>query len=98
MSSAQVSINQQPMDVSADVDMPSEKRLSSADASWTIEDSEELYRINGCGEPYFSINAAGHVIVSPQGERGDRSIYISSFRHCRPVICRCLFLFVFLTF
>lgn len=37
---------------------------------WTIEDSEELYRINGWGEPYFSINAAGHVTVSPQGERG----------------------------
>ena len=38
--------------------------------TWTIEDSEELYRINGWGEPYFSINAAGHVTVSPQGDRG----------------------------
>ncbi|MBR8829118.1 MAG: biosynthetic arginine decarboxylase [Gomphosphaeria aponina SAG 52.96 = DSM 107014] len=38
--------------------------------SWTIEESEKLYRIQGWGEPYFSINAAGHVIVSPQGERG----------------------------
>ncbi len=38
--------------------------------SWTIEDSEELYRIQGWGEPYFSINAAGHVTVSPQGDRG----------------------------
>jgi arginine decarboxylase len=37
---------------------------------WTIEDSEELYRIQGWGEPYFSINAAGHVTVSPQGDRG----------------------------
>jgi arginine decarboxylase len=37
---------------------------------WTIEDSEHLYRINGWGEPYFSINAAGHVTVSPQGDRG----------------------------
>jgi arginine decarboxylase len=37
---------------------------------WSIEDSEELYRINGWGDPYFSINAAGHVTVSPQGERG----------------------------
>ncbi len=37
---------------------------------WTIEDSEELYRITGWGEPYFSINAAGHVTVSPQGDRG----------------------------
>lgn len=37
---------------------------------WTIEDSETLYRIQGWGEPYFSINAAGHVTVSPKGERG----------------------------
>ncbi|GAB4386480.1 MAG: biosynthetic arginine decarboxylase [Elainellaceae cyanobacterium] len=38
--------------------------------SWRIEDSEELYRIKGWGEPYFSINAAGHVTVSPKGDRG----------------------------
>ncbi len=37
---------------------------------WTIEDSEQLYRIQGWGEPYFGINAAGHVTVSPQGDRG----------------------------
>ncbi len=33
---------------------------------WTIEDSENLYGINGWGEPYFSINAAGNVTVDPQ--------------------------------
>ncbi|MBD2773492.1 biosynthetic arginine decarboxylase [Iningainema tapete] len=38
--------------------------------SWKIEDSEELYRIEGWGQPYFSINAAGHVTVSPKGDRG----------------------------
>jgi arginine decarboxylase len=37
---------------------------------WTIENSEELYRIQGWGDPYFSINAAGHVTVSPRGDRG----------------------------
>ncbi len=37
---------------------------------WKIEDSEHLYRIPGWGEPYFSINAAGHVTVAPQGDRG----------------------------
>ncbi len=37
---------------------------------WTIEDSENLYGIQGWGDPYFSINAAGHVTVSPQGDRG----------------------------
>ena len=37
---------------------------------WGIEDSEDLYRIQGWGDPYFSINAAGHVTVSPRGDRG----------------------------
>lgn len=39
-------------------------------APWTIEDSEDLYRIRGWGDPYFGINSAGHVTVSPQGDRG----------------------------
>ncbi|MDK3155830.1 biosynthetic arginine decarboxylase [Kamptonema cortianum] len=48
-----------------------ETALARAKAThWTIEDSEELYRINGWGDPYFSINAAGHVTVSPRGDRG----------------------------
>lgn len=42
----------------------------SPSKSWTIEQSEKLYRIQGWGEPYFSINAAGHVTVSPKGDRG----------------------------
>ncbi|WP_026733175.1 biosynthetic arginine decarboxylase [Fischerella sp. PCC 9605] len=37
---------------------------------WKIEDSEALYRIEGWGQPYFSINAAGHITVSPKGDRG----------------------------
>lgn len=37
---------------------------------WSIEASEELYRISHWGDPYFSINTEGHVIVSPMGNRG----------------------------
>lgn len=37
---------------------------------WSIEQSENLYRIQGWGEPYFSINSNGHITVSPQGDRG----------------------------
>jgi arginine decarboxylase len=37
---------------------------------WTIEESEELYRIQGWGDPYFAINAAGRITVSPKGLRG----------------------------
>ena len=32
---------------------------------WTIEDSKELYNINGWGTSYFGINEAGHVYVTP---------------------------------
>lgn len=49
----------------------SEAALSkAATRRWSIEESEELYRIKGWGEPYFSINAAGNITVSPQGDRG----------------------------
>jgi arginine decarboxylase len=37
---------------------------------WTVEKSETLYQIKGWGEPYFSVNEAGHVIVAPKGDRG----------------------------
>ena len=31
---------------------------------WRIEDSEELYNIQGWGLKYFSINEKGHVIAT----------------------------------
>lgn len=46
------------------------KSTDSSQSHWTIEESENLYRIQGWGEPYFSINAAGQVTVSPKGDRG----------------------------
>ena len=33
---------------------------------WRIEDSAELYNINGWGRQYFSINSKGHVSVTPR--------------------------------
>lgn len=33
---------------------------------WRIEDSAELYNINGWGLKYFSINDKGHVVVTPR--------------------------------
>ncbi|MBD5316427.1 MAG: biosynthetic arginine decarboxylase [Bacteroides sp.] len=33
---------------------------------WKIEDSAELYNINGWGRQYFGINERGHVIVTPR--------------------------------
>ena len=37
---------------------------------WTPADSAELYGLSRWGDPYFSVNARGHVCVQPQGERG----------------------------
>ncbi|MEY4762611.1 MAG: hypothetical protein RLZZ200_2467, partial [Pseudomonadota bacterium] len=33
--------------------------------TWSIEDSLELYQVPAWGKGYFSINAAGHVVVRP---------------------------------
>ena len=39
---------------------------------WTTQASADLYRLQGWGEPYFSINDAGHLEVSPAGDGGPR--------------------------
>ena len=51
--------------------------------AWSIEQSEELYRIKGWGEPYFSINAAGNITVSPQGDRGGSLESLSARRRVK---------------
>jgi arginine decarboxylase len=35
--------------------------------AWTVKDSLELYNVNGWGRPFFGINDAGHVEVTPAG-------------------------------
>ena len=42
----------------------------AADARWSIADSAALYGLERWGDPYFSVNARGHVIVQPRGDRG----------------------------
>jgi arginine decarboxylase len=37
---------------------------------WRIEDSRELYNINGWGVGYFGVNEKGHATVSPQRDKG----------------------------
>ncbi len=75
---ALVSVQPEPNGKAIKSKLSEEARSQSSSSSsatdpkkgWTIEDSEELYRIQGWGAPYFSINAAGHVTVSPKGDRG----------------------------
>lgn len=44
--------------------------IAEPTTSWSVADSAELYGLSRWGEPYFSVNARGHVCVQPQGERG----------------------------
>ncbi len=37
---------------------------------WTSADSAALYGLERWGDPYFSVNSCGHVIVQPRGDRG----------------------------
>ncbi|MDP8966635.1 MAG: biosynthetic arginine decarboxylase [Cyanobacteriota bacterium] len=63
--------DEQQQEISQDVQLATNPHHSAQTSKvWTIEDSEKLYRIPGWGEPYFSINAAGRVTVSPKGDRG----------------------------
>ena len=41
---------------------------------WTIEDSKELYNINGWGTSYFGINENGNVFVTPCKYQGQVDI------------------------
>ncbi|MFM7229267.1 MAG: biosynthetic arginine decarboxylase [Cyanobacteriota bacterium] len=38
--------------------------------AWTPADSAALYGLDRWGEPYFSVNARGHVLVQPRGDHG----------------------------
>ncbi|MFL0787891.1 MAG: biosynthetic arginine decarboxylase [Prochlorococcus sp.] len=38
--------------------------------SWSVADSAALYGLDRWGEPYFSANANGHVLVQPRGDQG----------------------------
>ena len=44
---------------------PQMARGASAGRSWSVEDSLELYNVPAWASGYFSINAAGHVVVRP---------------------------------
>ena len=44
--------------------------LSGTEQAWSVAQSADLYGLERWGDPYFSINAKGHVVVQPRGDRG----------------------------
>lgn len=75
---ASLAQNLHPSEFVTDVSVPiSSKPTASVSAgdqkeqdSWSIKDSEALYRLNRWGASYFSINNSGNIAVSPKGDRG----------------------------
>ncbi|HEX7011137.1 MAG TPA: biosynthetic arginine decarboxylase [Steroidobacteraceae bacterium] len=47
--------------------MDNTARKLKPNSNWSTEDSLDLYQLPAWGKPYFSINAAGHVVVRPDG-------------------------------
>lgn len=48
---------------------------------WRIEDSEELYNINGWGNGYFSINEKGNIQVTPNKNQDNSSLDLNELMH-----------------
>jgi arginine decarboxylase len=53
---------------------------STSGEGWSPARSAALYQIDGWGEPYFSVNAQGHVEVRPD-PRLDRQIDLYELVH-----------------
>lgn len=48
--------------------MDTAAKSSTSNSNWKIEDSLDLYQVPAWGRHYFGINAAGHVVVRPDGD------------------------------
>ena len=57
--------------VLAEPPRPTDPHASAgSDGPWTAADGAALYGLDRWGDPYFSVNGRGHVMVQPRGERG----------------------------
>ncbi|MCP9916374.1 biosynthetic arginine decarboxylase [Cyanobium sp. ATX 6F1] len=57
-------------DAAADANYGAIADPTAGGTTWSVADSAHLYGLDGWGEPYFSINGRGHVMVQPRGDRG----------------------------
>ena len=62
--------SQSPQPLTAKNAIAPSSLVTENESNWAIADSTKLYNIKGWGEPYFKINAAGNVTVSPRGVGG----------------------------
>jgi arginine decarboxylase len=56
---------------------------NGASKKWTNEDAIELYNIDGWGSDYFSVNAAGNLVMQPKGAGGPAIELVDVIEECR---------------
>jgi arginine decarboxylase len=62
-------------------------KLLPVNHAWKIEDSLDLYQVEAWGKGYFSINAAGHVVIRPSMDPAAKSICTKWCRASRRATC-----------
>jgi arginine decarboxylase len=50
--------------------MSTQPKKQAVPAEWTVQDASDLYRISSWGDPFFCVNAAGHMAVRALDEAG----------------------------
>lgn len=58
-------------------------------SNWSIEDSEELYRVPGWGNSLFLDQYGGHLTVSPQGDRAAPWTFTNWSSRCASAVSIC---------
>ena len=56
--------------------------LSGTEQAWSVAQSADLYGLERWGDPYFSINSKGHVVVQPRGDRGGSLDLVELLQGC----------------
>jgi arginine decarboxylase len=51
-----------------------ESANAAVEEPWTVEDSRQLYNMEGWGIGFFDVNSAGHVVVRPDRAQPDREL------------------------
>jgi arginine decarboxylase len=68
------------------VGQPQATRSAPSSQSWSVEDALELYNVPAWSSGYFSINAAGHVVVRPDTTAAHEIDLLEVVQGCRSAI------------
>src|SRR5690348_2733764 len=60
---------------------PAAKETVAPRAPWSIDRAKALYNIDGWGDGFFDVNAAGHVVVRPDKDAPDQVLDLFELAH-----------------